>query len=201
MLFVKQKWKEKRVKKSKCSQKIWDFQKPTILRLLTQVILLQTCLGTAWPPQLLLKNHNHFICLRTNRGEKKRFQEWKDFTVITWSKWKNKMPALGIRRGTITTVKGKKGKWGSGSWERGVPKFQAHIGLSLNITWLEKNQNNNKDNLPGTFSFWHEKPDNLLNRNMELNIGYCVSLWDSYNYRKAVIKVTGIFHDGRSMWF
>lgn len=54
-----------------------------------------------------------------------------------------------------------------------------------------------------TFSetFLNEKPEYLLNRDRELNVGYRISLWESYNYRKAVINITRIFCDRRSVWF
>lgn len=45
--LCKGKENRKNTKKPTCSQKTLDFQKPMVLRLLTQVILLQTSVGTA----------------------------------------------------------------------------------------------------------------------------------------------------------
>lgn len=106
------------------------------------------------------KNHNQFICLRTNGG-KKDFRNEKIFTVMTWSKWENKTRALEVMRGMITTIKGKKEKWRGGSWESRVPKFQ-----QLCRPWFECNMpaKERQSILDDTFSdlFWHETQKNLI---------------------------------------
>lgn len=157
----------------KCSQKIGDFQKPRVLRLLTEVIWLQTSLGIAWPPQLSLNITIKLFVSGLMGGE--RFQEWKDFTVMTWSKCENKIPALEVMRSTITTINSKKEKWGGGgSWEVEFPNFTCYIGLCLNVIWLQK-QGNVLWLTPLQRHFDMNKMI-VLNRDKYLNIGYCVSL-------------------------